>query len=328
MYRTLIAFSFLTACSGAPPVGDSEDAPSESAAVYAGVTVHLEGWRTHEEDQFERYAQVLRDRADLFEAYGARLTLETKEMTNGIEMWGDNVLLEMQDRGHDVGIHADLGANLDYSTAQMTEDLIRLRERNEDLGLDVRHASGVCSHVDWVTATLDAGFEITSAIVAYCLQSLPEAVQPLEYADCDNPSDCHEAWPEDLAGQLRPRRVRDGASWITPDPEGELVIHTAGGAIICYAEEASGAQSVTDCAFDEADIEAWREDLEAAVALARPGEVLDLHATWSLGSPLSLDLLELWLQTTQPYVDAGQVRWSTLGETHEAYLEWEARQGR
>ena len=47
----------------------------------------------------------------LFEKYGAKLTLESKEMTDGAIQWNDNVLLEMQERGHAVGIHADVGGN-------------------------------------------------------------------------------------------------------------------------------------------------------------------------------------------------------------------------
>lgn len=45
---------------------------------------------------------------------------------------------------------------------------------------------------------------------------------------------------------------------------------------------------------------------------------------WSLGEQfLDRDLLEEWLGRIQPYVQAGQVKWRTLPEMYEAYVQWE-----
>ena len=71
--------------------------------------VHLEGWSDQfSQVKFERHAQLMREYASLFETYGARLTWESKELTDGVLAWGDNVLLEMEQRGHGVGVHADV----------------------------------------------------------------------------------------------------------------------------------------------------------------------------------------------------------------------------
>ncbi len=130
MRRTLPLILLLAACGGDTPpdsaagadsASDPPTAEEEAAApaVYVGVTLHLEGWNNTDPDVFALYARTLRERADLFERYGARMTLETKELTDGILLWGDNVLLELQDRGHSVGLHADLGEGDHYRPLQM-----------------------------------------------------------------------------------------------------------------------------------------------------------------------------------------------------------------
>lgn len=82
---------------------------SSPTVLYLGIMVHLEGWSDQfSQVKFERHAQLMREYASLFETYGARLTWESKELTDGVLAWGDNVLLEMEQRGHGVGVHADV----------------------------------------------------------------------------------------------------------------------------------------------------------------------------------------------------------------------------
>jgi hypothetical protein len=63
--------------------------------------VHLEGWNDGQnQTRFQEHARLMRDYATLFERYGVKLTWESKELTDGILRWGDNVLREMERRGH------------------------------------------------------------------------------------------------------------------------------------------------------------------------------------------------------------------------------------
>jgi hypothetical protein len=119
---------------------------------------------------------VIRAYADLFEAYGAKLTWESREVTDAIVRWGDNVLLEMEQRGHGIGVHADIGGQRDYDCDLFIAALREEREQLESLGVTVRHVSGIVSHCDWVTAAAEAGYGFTTGQVAYAVMSMPDAL--------------------------------------------------------------------------------------------------------------------------------------------------------
>ncbi|MCC6622209.1 MAG: hypothetical protein IT385_13175 [Deltaproteobacteria bacterium] len=290
--------------------------PLEEPVIQLVVTVHLEGWQTSDEAVFERYVALLRERATLFERYGARLTLESKELTPGVLRWGDDVLSELRERGHDVAIHADVGGNpaIPYSAEQMASDLVARRGELAELGIEARHVSGVCAPVDWVDAVADAGFEAVTGLVAYCLMSLPEEARPAEYRTCASAAACHAAWPPDLAERLHPYEVRSGADWTTPVDDGRLTVIPISGGIHCLAEEADGDGGAIQCSLDEADADAFDAMMTSAVALAEVGRVNLLGFSWSFGSPFELEQLELFLDAAQAWVERGEARWSTVGE--------------
>ncbi len=201
------------------------DEKSGEGVLFIGIMVHLEGWDDDVNHQrFAMHAKSVREYADLFEKYGGKLTLESKEMTEGIHRWGDNVLLEMQQRGHGVGVHADLGGEKSYDCSQFAADLVQRRQRLEALGVTVRHASGISSTCDWVTASIDAGYQFTTGQVAYSVMSMPLNKRPHEFRNCPNPGSCHEVYPPDLADRIHPWRANSGADWVTHDPDGRLVI--------------------------------------------------------------------------------------------------------
>lgn len=293
------------------------------AVLYLGIMVHLEGWKDQvDEPGFERHVELVREYADLFEDYGAKLTLESKELTDGIIQWGDDVLSEMELRGHGIGVHADIGGQRDYDCSKFVEELRRERIQLESLGVRVRHVSGNTSHCDWVQATIKAGYEFTTGNVAYSVMSLPVELRPEKYRDCSAPSKCHQTFPEALEDRLHPWRTSDGRDWLRHDPDGDLVILPSGYVLACMAEEKMGA-GVRNCEFNEKDIEQFELELKDAIALSDPQQVNQIYVAWSLGSPLNQDLLELWLSTIQPYVESGEVVWATLPEIYDAYLVWE-----
>ncbi|MEX2160300.1 MAG: hypothetical protein WD751_00140 [Anaerolineales bacterium] len=283
--------------------------------------VHLEGWDDEgDEAQFRRHAELVREYADLFESYGAVLTWESKEFTDGSIRWADNVLLEMRQRGHGVGVHADIGGQRNYDCRRFADDLRAEKEQLESLGVSVLHVSGTVSHCDWVTASIEAGYEFTTGVVAYGVMSMSEAMRPAEYRDCASPAACHQAYPPDLADRLTPWRAASGEDWISPIADGGLVIIPSGGGLPCMAEERASSGSVTRCEFTEEDIAASVEELEEALSLVQQGRVNTYYVSWSLGNPLSPELVEQWLQGIQPYVDSGQVEWVSLVDMYELYV--------
>lgn len=296
------------------------------ALVYLAIMVHLEGWDDHvDQAKFEKHAELVRVYADLFEDYDARLTLESKEFTDGILKWGDNVLSEMESRGHGIGVHADIGGQRDYDCSSFVRELRREREQLESLRVQVRHVSGNTSHCDWVQATINAGYEFTTGNVAYSAMSLPVEERPADYRDCSSPAHCHQIFPESLERRLHPWRTSDGTDWLTHDPHGELVILPSSHVLPCMAEEIEG-EGIRGCEFDQQDIKHFEVELQKAIALADPEQINQFYVAWSLGSPLDQDLTRLWLDTIQTYVERGEVVWASLPEVYDAYLAWEREQ--
>jgi hypothetical protein len=285
--------------------------------------VHLEGWGDdRDQERFKHHAGLVREYADLFEQYGAKLTLESKELTDGSIRWGDNVLLEMEQRGHGIGVHADIGGSLTYDCDRFVADLRAERLQLESVGVQVRHVSGNTSHCDWVTATIEAGYKFTTGTVAYNVMSMPVETRPLEYRDCKTPSKCHQIYPPDLEDRLHPWRAENGENWLEHDPQGGLVILASDGGLDCIQEELEGGVT-GDCKFNIKDITFVKERVDQALKLATPDRVNFIYFSWSLGKILDQEIMEVWLESTQEYVDESTVAWATLPEVYDAYLAWE-----
>jgi hypothetical protein len=298
------------------------------AVVYLGIMVHLEGWADGtNENAFREHAQLMRDYADLFETYGAKLTWESKELTDGCLRWGDDVLLEMQQRGHGIGLHADVGGNSNDQCSEMKDELVEMKSKLEQLGVTVRHVSGIASRCDWVGAAVDAGFSFTTGTVAYATVSLTPKLIPEQFRDCSNPAQCHQPYPTTLEERLHPWRANSGLDWIIHDPDGELVILPENGGLSSKYEQSVSEEAVQHGSeFTREDIDVFIDELETVVEIADPDQVNTYYVSWSLGSPLDKTLLEEWLQRIQPYVENGKVQWKTLPEMYDAYLQWEQDQ--
>jgi hypothetical protein len=322
----LVAMAALIVPAAACSSATATPAPATGPAVLQiGIMVHLEGWHDDtDKGRFAEHALLIRDYAALFEKHGAKLTWASKEVTEGIIRWGDNVLLEMQQRGHGVGVHADIGGEKSYDCARFAGDLRAEKVQLESLGLTVRHVSGIVSTCDWVTAAADAGFLFTTGNVAYSVMSMPVEKRPAEYRDCKSPSACHDTFPTELADRINPWRAEDGTNWLTDNRKGHLVILPASGGIALMGEEASGAaMKGNEAPYDQADLDAFFSQLDAALALARPDRVNTYYVSWSLGSTLDQAVLEKWLAQLESYVKSGRAKWSTLPEMYDSYVAWE-----
>jgi hypothetical protein len=320
----LVVVVVLVALTGACGSG-ATSAGAGLAVLQIGIMVHLEGWGDdNTKTRFEEHARLIREYAALFEKHGAKLTWESKEVTEGSIAWGDNVLLEMQQRGHGVGVHADIGGQSNYDCSRMAADLRAEKVQLESLGVTVRHASGIVSTCDWVTAAADAGYLFTTGQVAYAVMSMPVGQRPAEYRNCKSPSACHDVFPSELADRIHPWRAENGTNWLTDNPNGRLVILPSSGGISHLDEDARGAEvQGKETPYNQADLDAFFVELDAALALASPGKVNTYYLSWSLGSELDRGLLEEWLQGIQPYVQSGRVKWSTLPEMYDSYVVWE-----
>ena len=293
--------------------------PDGAGVVNFTIVLHLEGWRDGtDEESFRRHAELLREYADLFERYGATMTLESKEIIDGCINWNDNVLLEMQQRGHAVTIHADAGGKKGSTVRSIQRTLVEMRAKLAILGINATSASGVCSEADWVEACRRSGIDTVSCMVAYGLWSLEESLRPAEFEPYSNPSEGHGPYPFLLEDRVQPWLMNSGADWILPDPSGDILLIPTGLSLNGAVEELAG-ERVLQSDFEQEDIDAWREALPRVIAAADSNQVNTFYAVWSFGQPVDQELLEKWLQLIDEYVQAGSIRWSTIPEMAQLY---------
>ncbi len=298
-------------------------------ALNLGLMVHLEGW-DHEvvdENAFRLHVEAVRTLAHKLEEYGAVGTFEAHtEFVQAAEKWNDPIMQELVDAGHAIAVHADVGGNPKegLTLADMTKQLkIKKKIMEEITGVEVRHVSGICSHLDWAKAAIDAGYDFVTGIVAYCVMAMDYEDRPDEYKNCSTPSECHDVYPPDIEDRIEPWRVSSASDWTTHDPKGDLVIIMEAGGIYGMNEEygdGTGGMELTS-----EDVEVFIEQLDRAIAAMDDKSVNTIYLSWSIGDPRKPEspVVDEWLQAVQEYVDAGLVEWKTIPEMYDDYVAWE-----
>jgi hypothetical protein len=318
--------------SGTTPTGVTQSVVKPSNGLLLGVMVHVEGWRNEVDNRqaFEQHSAIVRQCAAAFEKYGLPLTLEASpEFAQACAKWQQNVLKELSDKGHAIGLHADLGAEPGLTQQAFASRLVQMKRDIESLGPKVRHVSGICSSLDWVKAARDAGFEFVTGTVEYALKSIPAGKLPAEYQDvvsATNPAACHGNVPHELADRLHPWRMASGADWLWNNPSGKVVILPGdGGTCITWmAEGSNGGGRVRRAAFDAADVTAFNQEVDKALGLCETDKINALYVGWSIGQQPDPSVVEAWAANVKSYVDSGKVQWKTLPQMYDAYLAWEA----
>lgn len=298
---------------------NEETEPDGKGVLQFTVVLHLEGWDDGDrEASFRKHAELLRTYADLFERYGAKMTLESKEIIDGCINWDDNVLLELSRRGHAVGIHADAGGEQKASVRSIARTLIEMRRKLSSLRIETSFASGTASKANWVEACEQAGIDTASCMVAYGLWSLDPALRPDGFEPYTSPADGHDPYPFVLEERVHPWLMDDGTNWIVPDPEGSVLLIPSGLSLNGASEEING-ERVRESELTQADIDTWRAILPRVVAATDSKEVNTFYAVWSFGKTLDINLLEDWLQLIDEYVQSGEIRWSTIPDMASLY---------
>jgi len=305
----------------------------EEGVVYLGFMIHLEGWENSDgsvdEIKYYSWTDRAKELATLLEEYDAKGTFEAHhELVLASELYGDDSLNELYDRGHGIGVHADLGGPgskyKGYTTEDMTSDMEEMRVDMERVtGLDIRHVSGICSEVDWVKAALDAGYEFTTGGVMMCGLSLDEENIPEPYTKRDFLEDFHGILPDSVEERILPWRAATGADWLTHADEG-LVIISSDGVIEGMYEQYQGTSGHTTAVFDQNDIDQFIVSLEESIALSRSDRVNQMYVALSIGNGMDEQVARDWLEAIEPYVEEGKVEWKTLPDVYDEYVAWEA----
>ena len=321
-------------CDG-PENGDNcpEDCPAPTQAtlstgmppLFVGLSVHLEGYDLgnsqigYNQELYQRYSQSILEYSDLANEYGLPITWETANLISPSGALEPNILLELYQRGDGVGIHADLGGKMSAGeVGKLTIGLRQLRQEMASLGVPVSHVSGVCSAADWVSASLDAGFEAVTGVVEYCLKALPLDEQPSNVQACTSPAECQDPYPGAIPELLHPWQAQTGSIWTTPADEGLLIVPTAG-EIKCMHESLIEPGSYTHCEMTSEDVDAVLKVIADALAVRDPSQVNQVFFVWSFGSAIDHDILRSLFAGIKTHVDAGEVVWQTLPELIQTY---------
>ncbi len=299
----------------------NDESPDGNGVLHFTVMIHLEGWDdARSQEKFERHAELVRTYASLFETYGAVMTLESREFTAGCIQWGDNVLKEMEIRGHGIGLHADQGGSKTQTFEEFQNEVAKMKAELESLGVTVRHVSGVCSDKDWVKVCIDNGFEAVTGTVSYALWSLDEDLRPEGFAPYKTPQEGHAVYPWDANLTILPWRTSSGSNWIYPDEDGKLLIIPSGLGLTAAYEEANGtAQGGSGFEFDMNDIDTWRSKIDELLTYTDNGTVNTYYAAWSIGSAVDEKILEQWLQMIDEYVREGKIVWTNIPDMIDLY---------
>ena len=304
--------------------------PSSEGVLYLGLMVHLEGWfdEMDREDKFSKHMGAALELADVFEEHGARVTFEASPETIEASGVWDNLLLELQNRGHGIGVHADRGysQNPNFNQNLFTVQIREMKEDADALGLVIEHVSGICSTMDWGKAAIDAGYLFTTGGVGYCAMSMPEEMRPEIYKDCPSPAECHGNLPLYIADRIHPWRIDSAAmDWTRHNPAGDLVILSSDSGIKNLYEETQDSQATHgDMEYTDEDIDVLVSKVEEALALAEPGKINQIYFSLSIGAAdVDMIFYDRMFAALQPFVDSGELEYKTLNEIYHLYLEVE-----
>lgn len=302
------------------------EAPGEFIPIYISTMTHMEGVFQDDtnEKNYMKHVEDLRWAMDLFDEYGAKLTIESSDSFSRANVkWGLNFLAEVVERGHGVGTHIDAGIG-ETSTADFTETFKEGKQLVDDLvgAENNRGVSGGTSNVDWVIAASDAGFEFMDAVTALGYLAMDESVRPEGWTDDYIQSTVyHDPIPVDFAERIYPLVLKDATDLVS-DEDGVLVVLAGDiGEISSLAEDRKNCG--TKCTFDEADVQAFIDSLDEAIELRDTTKFtrINVHIPTRALSKGNEALLRDLLAKIQEYVDSGAVKWATQLQAYEAFTE-------
>ena len=318
----------------------SAPSPAEDAVLMFGIGVHIEpfGARVsqlaldagasptgvnpnqmdyHRRPDFVRHVDDLMLLADVVEAHGGVLTVQAQTpFTTSAAEFGSSVLSDLEDRGHEIGLHfhedAHLGRDAETLlpsvwTAVMLEEIDLIHAAGVDNS--IRYWSGGNLFVDLYEAAAAAGLDINS--------------------DWKNPNT--QSTPDLLTG-IHPWRPAGGTDG---DDVSSFARHDPEVAIIFLPESAFDTRTFANKRQVKAEggLDAWLDVLEEALLASLEDVHSDrvnvfhftAHPGEFVGNPAApYEELERFLtEVVDPLVVAGRIEWVTFSEMADAFAAWE-----
>ncbi len=302
---------------------------NQRAGLYITTMTHMEGNFKDDRDRdlFLRHVDQVRWAMDLFDEYGAKLTIESEQsFAVANTKWDVNILREIVDAGHGVGTHADFGAlprDRSISLAELTQNFIENKALVDALvGAEHnRGVSGGTGYGDWVLGASAAGFEYMDATTGFGYLSMPLNVRPDGWTDeYIRSTGYHDPIPLEFADRLYPLPLANAEDLVSDE---DSVVVIMGGDIGELASLAEGRNTcVPNCVFDEDDVQVVADSIEGAMTLRDDDRMarINMHIPLTLLKEENEVTLRNLLSTIQDYVDAGKLTWATQGESYDAFV--------
>ncbi|MEK9155181.1 MAG: hypothetical protein AAB839_00880 [Patescibacteria group bacterium] len=302
------------------------------APLYITTMTHMESiFKDDEREQiFQKHVADIRWAMDLFDEYGAKLTIESEEpFAIANTKWGVPILKEIVDKGHGVGSHADFGydptGRNPMDTEELTSEAKKLKAVIDDLvgAEDNQSISGAIGTGDWVIAAHNAGYAFKDGVTGIAYLSMPESARAPGWTDAYiYEQGYHEGVPPDFEDNIYPLALKDAKDLVSDtDP----LIVVMGGELGELASLDEGRESCFPaCAYTAADNTVVIEAIKKADDIRDRSRVahLNMHIPVKLLTSQNEETLRALLKAIQTYVDNGSIIWETQLGAYEGYEKW------
>lgn len=312
-------------------VGTQTSSARTDAPLYFTTMTHMEeDWKDDEiHPLFTKHVTQIRSAMDLFDEYGAKLTIESAEpFAKANTTWGVNILKEVVGREHGVGTHA--GFRLDEDSLTLETYAAKFAEGKAYVDALVgaennQGVSGGFAYDGWVEAAAKGGFKYLDGLTALGYLSMPLENRPQGFTDTYIRNVAyHDSIPPSFADRLYMYDLKDSTD-LVPDDDGVLTI--MGGEIGELSSIAEGRSTCTpDCTFDQSDIDAVVSDIRQAAAIRDTSKVarINVHIPLALFTEDGEPLMRKFLAAIKPFADDGTIIFATQLDAYKAYAAFEA----
>lgn len=325
MKKTLFLLTLLlVSCSN--ETTEVAETPKENPLYFTTMTHMEENFKDDEdEDLFNRHVEQIRYAVDLFDEYGAKLTIESaRPFILANRKWNLNIMKEISDSGHGVGTHCggivptedDVPVNIYAQKLEamkaMVDDIVGAEN---NLG-----CSGGMGASDWVTAASRAGFKFLNGVTAFAYLSVDEDKRPEGFSNqAIKNIYYHDPIPLDFEERLYPFELKDSSD-LEADKDGILTI-MAGDLNEIQSQSEGRNNCKPKCVFTVEDIDVIFESIDKALEIRDPNRFahLNIHIPLSTFEEENEETFKYFLEKMAEYEEKGLIKWATQLEAYEAY---------
>ncbi len=317
--------------------GTSEPAPAHSgdAPLYMTTMTHMEGGWNDDRDEgiFLRHVEELRYGMDLADEYDAILTIESEQpFARANTLWNLNIMAEIQNRGHGVGTHCDIGFKEPPMPVEQFAQMLMENKALVDALVGAENnlgCSGGGGANDWATAASMAGFKYLDGVVGMHYLAMPLENRPDNTWTDDfiRTEGYHMNAPVDLYQRIYPFGVANAQDFVAD--ENPVIVVSSGelGPLAGMAEgvgEMGGGKCRPECTLTTADV----DTLVAKIIDINQNRDRSRVAKLTVYLPANIFVsenepgLRYFFNQMQELTQQGLITWATQKQVYEAFVAW------